>query len=81
MSPAAVVIRTAVNPGPWVILRTTFTRSEDCSQAASSSADGLLRSPSTVAPRIRAGYWSRAAASRARHRVNRVQDRSVSPGW
>jgi len=27
-----------------------------------------------------AGYWSRAAASRARHGVSRVQDRSVLPG-
>ena len=81
MSPAAVVIRTAVIPGPWVILRATFTFRQDCSQAASRSADGLLRSASTVAPLIRAGYWSRAAASSARHRVSRVQDRSVSPGW
>ena len=80
MSPAAVVIRTAVIPGPSLIWARTGTFSRFCSHADSNSADGLARSASTVTDLIRAGYWSNAAASSPRHRVSRVQARSVSPG-
>ena len=48
MSPAAVVIRTAVRPGPLLVFRVTGTCSLECSQVASNSADGLLRSASTM---------------------------------
>ena len=80
ISPAAVPIRTAVSPGPSLVLRLTPTFSWERSQAASKSADGLFRSDSMETDLILAGYWSRAAASSARHGVSLVQLRSVSPG-
>ena len=80
MSPAAVAIRTAVKPGPLLILRVTSTFNLDRSQAASRSAEGLPFSASMNTDLILAGYWSSAAASKARHGVNRVQLKSVSPG-
>jgi hypothetical protein len=61
-------------------LRLTSTLSVRSSQSASSSALGLARSASTVAPVMRSVGSSSAAASSVRQGVSRVQDRSVSPG-
>ena len=65
-------MRAAVIPGPVLISRITSTFNRECNQAASRSAEGLPRSASTATDLILAGYWSSAAASRARHGVNRV---------
>ena len=80
MSPPGVSSLTEVIPGPAEGLRVTETFSLLSSQAAMRLAGALLRGPTTVADRIRIGYWSKAAVSSARHKVSRVQVRSVSPG-
>ena len=65
----------------FVISSVTGTSSCSCSQAASSSVDGESDDPLTVTPVTGSyGGWSSTAASWARHRVSRVQAKSVSPG-
>src|SRR5215470_5623567 len=80
MSPSVVVNLTSVMPGPAVGSVTTGTPRRSDSQAAISSAVGFPASAPTVAPVTSPEGWSIVAASRERHGVARVQDKSVSPG-
>ena len=81
MAPLLRSSRTLTMPVPVRDLaRRTGQRRVRASQPASRSVDGESDAPVTVASVTASnGGWSRAAASRPRHSVTRVQARSVSP--
>ena len=79
MAPPPVTSLTSVIPGPLELTLSIGTLSRSVSQATSRSALGLAFSAETLPPLILAGYWSSAAASRARQGVSRVHERSVLP--
>lgn len=81
MSPSGVESTVAVIPGPPETVRETGTDSRSDSQEAIRSAVGLPSSAATWPAVIGGCGWSRVAASSDRHGVDRVQAKSVSPGW